>query len=163
MAIPSLSVGTMVTRMAETSAAKMCLSTACRAYRQPVLEKYRYSLLSMTKFVNPQFMHFHCLLKSYICIVEAKRTWHEHGHATSCDTDKGEKTLQSIAVSSVGQCKTFCEQTTGCQSITYFTSGLCTLYSTPCTSTTASSNGVAMSLITDTSKASKAEPCIGLL
>ena len=47
-------------------------------------------------------------------------------------------------VSSLDQCKQSCEATRGCQSITFFRSGYCSLYSTPCTKTKRNNKAAAL-------------------
>ena len=55
-----------------------------------------------------------------------------------CDTSAGEVYMKKASpgkVSSLDACKKSCEAAVGCQSITFFRSGWCSLFSTPCTKT----------------------------
>ena len=45
--------------------------------------------------------------------------------------------------SSLDDCKQLCEDTVGCQSIAYFTTGWCSHFSTPCTNTKSNSKASA--------------------
>ena len=76
-----------------------------------------------------------------------KRTWREvgYGGSTACDSSAGEVYLLSSPGKglSLDRCKKACEDTAGCQSITYFKTGWCSHYSTPCTKTTRINKAVA--------------------
>ena len=87
--------------------------------------------------------------------VDVKKIWRSRGPKTACDTDAGEVYMQDSpgTVGSLEQCKMFCEHVTECRSITYYDSGWCSHYSTPCTSTTMSRKAKAFQLITDFGKA----------
>lgn len=62
-------------------------------------------------------------------------TWHGVILNAACDTKSGEMYLESSwgEVPCLKQCKNSCESAAGCQSITYFASGWCSHYGTPCT------------------------------
>jgi len=62
-------------------------------------------------------------------------TWLEVGSSAECDTDDGEVLMHSSPgkVSGLEECKQLCEDVAECQSITYWKSGYCSHYSTPCT------------------------------
>ena len=81
---------------------------------------------------------------------EAPRTWREVGSRVQCDTSNGEVFMfssPSEAVPNLDECKQLCEDTEGCQSITYFKSGWCSHFSTPCTNTKKNNKAVAFQLI----------------
>merc|ERR1712032_97620 len=67
----------------------------------------------------------------------ASRLWVEVGKKKVCDTGKGEKYRgnSSGKRSSVDERKKSCQDTAGCQSISFFQSGWCSHFSTPCTKT----------------------------
>ena len=60
--------------------------------------------------------------------------WKLVGSETACDTSAGEVYLEGSSkfLTALDQCKKLCTGTTHCQSITFFTSGWCALFSTPC-------------------------------
>ena len=63
--------------------------------------------------------------------------WVDIGSNTACDKNAGEVYSATSPGKglSVDQCQQACEETAGCQSITYFNSGWCSHFSTPCTNT----------------------------
>lgn len=63
--------------------------------------------------------------------------WLLVGSETVCDTSAGEVYLEgsSTFLATLNQCKNLCKGTTHCQSITFFTTGWCALFSTPCSRT----------------------------
>ena len=67
----------------------------------------------------------------------ARVKWKHARPGDQCDTSAGEVPLRksSLMTSSLNQCKKSCEDTAGCQSITYFNNGWCAHFSTKCTST----------------------------
>ena len=77
-------------------------------------------------------------------------TWQEVGAETACDTSAGEGYLPSSRrrVASLEECKKLCEATTDCRSITYFKSGRCSHFSTPCSNTKLNSKVVASHRLT---------------
>merc|ERR1712187_554352 len=85
--------------------------------------------------------------------VDLKRTWWEIGSSAACDTKAGEVYLKNSPgkVSSLDRCKRSCEDATACQSITYFKSGWCSHFSTPCTSTKRNNKAVAHRLSAESS------------
>ena len=92
----------------------------------------------------------HCYLArvlAFLCL-DAKRTWRAAGgHGAACDSTAGEVYMKSSPGKvKLGRCKKACENTAGCQSITYFNNGWCSHYSTPCTKTTWSNKAVALRL-----------------
>ena len=60
--------------------------------------------------------------------------WKLVGSETACDTSAGEVYLEGTSkfLTTLDQCKKLCTGTTHCQSITFFTTGWCGLFSTPC-------------------------------
>ena len=66
-----------------------------------------------------------------------ERSWGDTRSNVQCDRHAGEVLIKSSSkkVSSIESCKESCEDVTGCQSITFFNNGYCTLFSTPCTKT----------------------------
>ena len=87
-------------------------------------------------------------LTTYAAIVT--RTWSEVGSKIACDASAGEVYMEDLSApaQSLQQCKTLCENTSGCQSITLFVSGWCGLFSTRCTKTKQTKQGLAMRFIT---------------
>ena len=65
------------------------------------------------------------------------RTWIEIGAKLECHGYDGEVYLESSRgkVPTLAKCKDSCESVPKCQSISYFTSGWCSHWSTPCTKT----------------------------
>ena len=103
----------------------------------------------------PLCTYAHELCKQIWCtIVNVKKSWRAIGPKTACDTSAGEVYLQDSpgTVSTLEQCKTMCEHATECQSITYYESGWCSHYSTPCTRTMLTRKAVALQLIADSEK-----------
>ena len=101
----------------------------------------------------PACTHAHALadfqtLTTHAAIVTT--TWSEIGSKIACDTSAGEVYMEdsSAQVRSLQQCKTLCENTSGCQSISFFVSRWCALFSTRCTKTKQSKKGLAMRFIT---------------
>merc|ERR1719271_887517 len=88
----------------------------------------------------------------------AKPSWKLVGSNTECDAGAGEvyHAQSSAQRSSLEQCKQSCQDEPACKSITYFTSGWCSHFSTACAKTKSSSNAVAMQLSLDS--ASTATP-----
>ena len=66
-----------------------------------------------------------------------KYIWSKAISRAECDTSAGEVYMKGSPgkVSSLDKCKKSCKATRGCRSITFFKSGYCSLYSTPCTGT----------------------------
>ena len=66
-----------------------------------------------------------------------KAKWIEIGAKLECDGYNGEVYLESSRgkVPTLAECKESCESADGCQSISYFKSGWCSHWSTPCTKT----------------------------
>ena len=88
------------------------------------------------------------------------RTWQEVGSKTACDTGAGEVYMQSSPGkgSSLELCKQTCEDTLGCQSITYFNNGWCSHYSTPCTNTKGKNKAFAYRLSADAGNVATTQP-----
>ena len=86
-----------------------------------------------------------------------KRTWRAAGvHGAACDSTAGEVYMKSSPGKvKLGRCKKACENTAGCQSITYFKTGWCSHYSTPCTKTTRVNKAIALRFTADSDTDSK--------
>ena len=89
-------------------------------------------------------------------------TWHEVASKTTCDTSAGEVYMQSSPGkgSSLVECKQSCEDTEGCQSITYFTNGWCSHFSTPCSNTKSNNKATSYRLSSADSGTTTALPII---
>ena len=63
--------------------------------------------------------------------------WGQGSQNAKCNQNAGEVFMResSVMVSSLDQCKKSCEDAKGCQSVTYFKTGWCAHFSTPCTKT----------------------------
>merc|ERR1711939_750504 len=83
----------------------------------------------------------------------AKAAWKSVGSNTECDAGAGEKyhRQSSAQRSSLEQCKQSCEDEPACKSITYFSGGWCSHFSTACTETKSSNNAIAMQKVSGTS------------
>ena len=68
---------------------------------------------------------------------EGKKKWTEIGANLECHGYDGEVYLESSRgkVPTLAECKESCESADGCQSISYFKSGWCSHWSTPCKKT----------------------------
>ena len=77
-----------------------------------------------------------------------KCTWEQGSTNAKCNQAAGEVALKksSVMVSSLEQCKKSCEDAAGCRSITYFATGWCAHFSTPCTNTKKSGKAVVQRL-----------------
>ena len=68
----------------------------------------------------------------------ASRSWWEVGSKSACDTEAGEVNMPSSwSAPSLERCKKSCEDTAGCQSITFYRNKVkwCRHFSTPCIKT----------------------------
>jgi len=76
---------------------------------------------------------------------DVKRVWRKTGSNVECDTNAGESYLKTSPGrgSTLEQCKKACEDSAACQSITYFRSGWCSHFSTPCSKTKRNKRAVA--------------------
>ena len=79
----------------------------------------------------------------------AQRTWENVGSDIKCDHGAGEvyRIQSSNKASDLAACKKSCEDTSGCQSITFFDDSWCSHFSTGCVKTTVQNKAVAMRLI----------------
>merc|ERR1712032_394970 len=77
------------------------------------------------------------------------------GTNAECDTKNGEVYLKDSPgrVQSIGVCQQACRGNKQCKSITFFKSGWCSLYSTPCTKIKKKKGAIAMRVATPTTKA----------
>ena len=68
-------------------------------------------------------------------LADAESSWRKVGANTVCDTSAGEVYLKSSPgkLPNLEACKKSCQDDAGCKSITYFKSGWCSHFSTPCT------------------------------
>ena len=66
-----------------------------------------------------------------------RHIWVQLGSNTMCDAGAGEKYMPktSQSASSIEACEKFCQDDSECRSITYFSSGWCSHFSTECTKT----------------------------
>jgi len=73
-----------------------------------------------------------------------KRVWGNVRYGVECDMRAGEVMIKSSwkKASSIDHCKEFCQDATGCQSITFVNDGWCSLFTTPCTKTSKNKNTV---------------------
>ena len=80
--------------------------------------------------------------------------WKLVGSETACDTSAGEIYLErsSKFLTSIDDCKTLCTDTIGCQSVTFFISGWCGLFSTSCVRTRKSTKAAAYHLTSNSRK-----------
>ena len=67
----------------------------------------------------------------------AEPAWQSVGTKVECDTAAGEVYMKqsSSKVSDLDACQASCQNAAGCESITFYKSGWCSHYSTPCTTT----------------------------
>jgi len=68
----------------------------------------------------------------------ARSKWVQMGTKAACDTSAGEVYLTSSPgkLTNLEKCKQSCQSNSGCKSITYFNSGWCSHFSTPCNAIT---------------------------
>ena len=89
--------------------------------------------------MRPSHGYYRILHKQPTCTltIGVTRAWQELGSKTACDTKNGEVYMQSSPGkgSSLEQCKQSCEDTAGCQSITFLNNGWCSHFSTSCSKT----------------------------
>ena len=78
--------------------------------------------------------------------------WEEVGSNTKCDADAGEayQSQPSGKVADIAACQKSCENDADCNSITFFTDGFCSHFSTGCTKTKADGNAISLRLGTAT-------------
>merc|ERR1712230_105268 len=78
----------------------------------------------------------------------AKTTWAGRSKNSACDMASGEKYLgaSSKEVTNEEACKKSCEDAAACKSITFYSSGWCSHFSTECKSTNADSNAISIRL-----------------
>ena len=79
-------------------------------------------------------------------MIGPKSVWKQAIFRAECDTNAGEVYMKNSPgkVPSLDQCKQSCEATRGCQSITFFRSGYCSLFNTTCTKTRRNNKAVAL-------------------
>ena len=77
-----------------------------------------------------------------------QRKWQQLGSNSRCNTAAGEvyRGKQSRMVADIEACKKSCEGDAGCKSITFYSSGWCSHFSTECTKTTTDSNAISIRL-----------------
>merc|ERR1712032_855150 len=77
-----------------------------------------------------------------------KFTWAGRSVNTACDAGSGEKFLSTSSkrMSNEEACKKSCEGAAACKSITFYSSGWCSHFSTECTKTKAGSNAISIRL-----------------
>lgn len=75
--------------------------------------------------------------------------WGHSSHNVKCDQSAGEKIMRqsSVTVPSLEECKQSCEDAVGCRSITYFKTGWCAHFSTPCTNIKKSGKAIVERLV----------------
>ena len=75
----------------------------------------------------------------------ARSKWVQMGTKAACDTSAGEVYLTSSPgkLANLEKCKQSCQSNSGCKSITYFNSGWCSHFSTPCNAITAMNSAFA--------------------
>ena len=81
---------------------------------------------------------------------DVERVWQSLGSKKGCDTNAGEVYMreESDNFSDLEACQASCENAADCQSITFYKSGWCSHYSTPCTKPTLKRSAVgAMRLV----------------
>merc|ERR1712222_244816 len=81
----------------------------------------------------------------------AQRVWQSVGSNAECDTSAGETYVKQSSgkFSDLEACQASCQNAAGCASITFYKSGWCSHYSTPCTESTRKRSAVgAMRLVT---------------
>ena len=76
-------------------------------------------------------------------------TWVDVGSKIACDSNAGEELMSSSrgSVANTEGCQELCLAEVECKSITFFTSGWCSLFSTSCTNTARSNKATAMRVI----------------
>merc|ERR1712176_1687741 len=84
-------------------------------------------------------------------------TWVDRFVNTACNAGAGEKYLgaSSKRMSNEEACKKSCEDVAACRSITFYSSGWCSHFSTDCTKTKADSNAISARLVSGQSSARK--------
>merc|ERR1712224_887550 len=82
----------------------------------------------------------------------AKAVWIHSKNDAVCDTTAGE-VVSGQSPGNLETCKKSCEDDAGCQSITYFSTGLCARFSTQCMTTAFMKGAVAMRLGIPTTQA----------
>ena len=97
--------------------------------------------------------HYTCA-KNDAPTANVKKSWRLVGPKTACDTTAGEVYMLDSpgAVLNLKQCKQLCEHAAKCSSITYYDSGWCSHYSTPCTRARLSRKAVALQFTTGSGK-----------
>ena len=77
-----------------------------------------------------------------------KFTWAGRSKNSACDAGSGEKYLSTSSklVSDEEACKKSCEDAAACKSITFYSSGWCSHFSTECTKTKADGNAISIRL-----------------
>ena len=86
------------------------------------------------------------LVSIYVLYVHIEYIVQVGGRKALCDTSAGEVYLRSSPgkVSSVEDCKSLCRAHAKCKSITFFRSGWCSHFSTPCTKTRKNSKALSI-------------------
>merc|ERR1712187_219390 len=86
-----------------------------------------------------------------------KFKWVDRFANTACDRASGEKYLgtSSKKVSDEDACKKSCEDAAACKSITFWSGGWCSHFSTECKATKEDSNAISARLVSDQSSARK--------
>ena len=79
---------------------------------------------------------------------DAKQTWVALSPNTECDAGGGEvyRSQSPGILSNIAACKKSCEDVAECKSITFFSSGWCSHFSTECTATKPTSKAMSMRL-----------------
>ena len=91
---------------------------------------------------------FSTSLRQLMISIALQRTFVSAGSNAECDIDAGEVYLKQSPGKGVtlDQCKTACQDNADCQSITYYKSGWCSHYSTPCANTKGKNKAIALRL-----------------
>ena len=89
-----------------------------------------------------------CMSTTTTTAANGKCTWSNARYSSECYVGAGEVYMRNSPGKglSLEQCKKSCVDAAGCQSITYFDSGWCSHFSTPCTKVKWHKKGVAFTL-----------------
>ena len=81
-----------------------------------------------------------------------EQKWEDAGDNAVCDTSAGEVYIADSPgrLPTLKACQEACEDNVDCQSITYFKTGWCSFFSTPCTATTWKGKAISMRLLNPT-------------
>ena len=85
-------------------------------------------------------------------MITTEQTWQQMSDNGVCDTSAGEKYMRNSPgkLPTLKACQTACQDVVECQSITYYKTGWCSFFSTPCTATKWKGKAISMRLLSPT-------------